>query len=268
MGRFFRHLHDDFSARRIPAGRAVLLVCAIIFLLAPSQIVYFIAEPVLLLSASVVTLYAANLCARTAKWKTSPHYRPSSHCVSWRSCSYTMDSRLPAKPGYLFSPVSAPSLSWLLSPWQATGDAFASTIVCCARLGHRRGIRDLSSRIGVIQGAAMSILDTDAFLQTAIMEIGRQLGVRRASLVLVHTDGKLRVRASIGLPQHLVAGVLPSDSGIASWVFRNNQLLTGTYAERLHNESRQGAASIHAFISHPVLSHRQGRRCTQCFRPQ
>jgi hypothetical protein len=108
----------------------------------------------------------------------------------------------------------------------------------------------------VLDATTLPLLDADAFLGTAIHEVARDLEVRRCSLVLAHADGRLRVRASVGLPRDRARGLV-GEGSISGHVFQTGEvLMQGTLPPHLA-DAKRGQYFTESFMCHPI---REGAR--------
>ncbi|MEE8409248.1 MAG: hypothetical protein V3T05_06570, partial [Myxococcota bacterium] len=67
LGSFFAARYDDWGARHVRIGRLVLLALAAFLFLAWERVIFYAAEPILLLTGLVASMYAAHLLSKAAR---------------------------------------------------------------------------------------------------------------------------------------------------------------------------------------------------------
>jgi hypothetical protein len=253
LGSFFASRYDDWGAGHVRIARyAMLAVTAILFVVWES-VVYLVGEPILLLVGLVTTLYAANLLSKAARRQEAGAVPVFLGLVLF-GLSFLYDGMMASGPG-VFPPLSAMGAVGVLLVTSVTTarTAISEHERVLAEMLRLRSEREGELPRSILDATAMSITHPDEFLEAAVREAARQLEVRRCSLVLAGEDGRLVVRAAVGLPSDASGQEVDLEGTIAGWVFANGEAVgSATLPEELAAMRRGRGYKSEGFVSHPV----------------
>jgi hypothetical protein len=252
LASFFASRFGDNWARHVAWGRAGLAILGALVLLAPDAVVFLLADPALLLAGVVTTLFAAHLLLQTAR-RDEKGALPVFASLMVLAVLLLYDGVSPSlsdvwPPSSLIGAVGVVLIAAVVGARQVASESEAAQ---AHALKARRELDDLS-RIGILEGAAMSITTPQRFLETVMHEAARAIEVRRCSLVLAQgTD--LVLAAAVGLPKHATSTVVPKEGSVAGTVFREGRPMTDkTLPKDATRTRRVGTYLTDAFISYPV----------------
>ncbi len=254
LGSFFASRYGDDRANHVAIGQAVLAVVTGALLLGPDALVYWVAEPALLLSALITTLYAAYLSLRAAR-RQERDALPVFTSVLALALLIIYDGLLASgndvwPPPSTVGAVGVLLVTSLLSTRQAAIDRHK----LLDRIGRLERRLDDGLRISMLDASVISLSNMREFLQAVVHETGRRLQVRRCSLALAEADC-LHVVASVGLPRHAANATIAKEGSIAGWVFTHAQPLTdAVLPPELASSRRSGHYLTDAFVSYPICS--------------
>ncbi len=254
FGSFFAARYDDWSSRTVRIAQVTLAVLAGLVLPAPDMVVFFVAQPLLVLVALGCTLYAANLLARAARRQEEgaiPVFVSLialAGIVVYDGLVTTGSDVLPALT--LMGATFVLVVTTLVAGRQ-TAHEHERVLTTMMRL--RKQLESQAS-VGILNASVMSITDVDRFFDVVVDEASRELEVRRCSLVLLDEHGSLRIRASVGLPRHATTSRIElNDASISGWVFLHGRTLTpNNMPPALVAARRRGSYVTDAFVSQPV----------------
>ncbi len=252
LGSFFANRYEDLGGRRVVIGQAVMLTTIASLVAIPASWLHFVASPMVFLTGLIVTLYSANLCAQAVR-RNEPGSLPVFVGLGLLGLLIIYD-------GFVAS------TSDLLPPSAVMGAVLVLTVTAVVRARqllqeHNRSIRhvhQLNQRFdgapwrSLMDACVLPMTEPDLFLSTAIHEIARELQVRRCSMVLNHSDGLLRIRASVGLPTHVAHKVMEEDS-ISAYVFTTGQVVDSNNLTDSVAPTRHVQYNTDAFMCFPIL---------------
>lgn len=252
VGSYFASRYEDYGTAVVTYGRYVLLALAALFLFLPNAWVFPAAPPILVILAMATSLYCVNLCVQAVR-----RGDPDSVPILVGVCAVTV---LLIYDGWSSGASEAwPAASVLGSVGLLT--AAAGLNANGALRENRESMRRLAqlrssegdAHRGLLDAAAMTVLEPEQYLKSAVHELARDLAVRRCSLALKDADGVLRVTAAVGLPNHLKTVVIDKES-IAAHVFDTGETLrSGELPPHLAHKTR-GSYTTSIFRATPVRS--------------
>lgn len=251
LGSFVVSRYDDFGSPQVTYMRAGLICLAVLTLLLPNGLVYAVTPPVVVVLGLATCLYGIHLCVRAVR-RGDADALPMLIAVCTLTVLFVYDG-WSGPTGDVWPPASAVGGVAVLGLATAlsTGRMLQENHSMLRRLALGETESGESHR-GLLAAAAMRVTNPDAYLHAAIQELARELGVRRCSLVLKDHRGDLRVRAAIGLPNHLKNVKIEAQS-IAAHVFASGDSLRPENLPAELRTKRRGSHTTTVFRATPVM---------------
>lgn len=253
FGKYFASRYDAGLPSRVPLAQALLLVSAALVLFVPASWFFIASKPASLSVTLATTLFAADACGRSIRRKEPGSLVIFASLVTLIALSVTDalragDSMLPA-----LSSVGAVGVA-LIATFANVRQSSLDYNAVVQRMQAIEKTLDERMGYGILDATVLSINSANAFLDVAIHEASRELGVRRCSLVVAREGGELQIAAHVGLPRHATSGSLQKEGSIAHWVFERGQRVTDrTMPAELAGGRRAGTYMTTSFICQPIM---------------
>ena len=256
LGSYFARRFDTLHSKRVRLLQVGLVAWSGAVLLTSEPWTAFIASPVHLVWAMLLTFYGAHLLTQAARRQevgTLPLF-----------------VALLALIGLMMRDALFPNGDVWLGSWSA-GGAVGLLILACASAAqtgyaeHRRVLsrllrlekqNDERVWLDVLAATASAIDRPHTFLDAVAHDVARQLESRRCSIILPDRQGTLHVAACRGLPRQAWHQPVAAGPGIANAVFSSGAPITSTSVlpDLMQRQSARHTYTYdtNSFLAHPI----------------
>lgn len=252
LASYFAMRYGDQDMPHVRSGRITLLVLVAALLLVPEVVVFF--------SGSAILFFAGLLCALYAASQLSGAARRGEAGALLVFTSVLLAALMLLYDGISEGTSAFPSFGAIglvlvllaTTAVEARNTAREHERVLGEMLRQRQQAEELR-QVSILDAFSVSIVRPADFLKVVVAEAAGLLQMRRCSLVMPRSDGRLAIRAAVGLPLASFAQTIErGDDSIAGWVFEHGQPVTSeSLPPELVGKQRGGYRS-EAFICYPI----------------